>query len=39
EQKTLLAMAKGSGIMIWTLGFDTTDDTSLLTTIYKTAHP
>ncbi len=39
EQKTRLAMAKGSGIMIWTLGFDTTDDTSLLTIIYKTAHP
>lgn len=36
--KTHLAMQQGSGIMIWTLSFDTSDETSLLTTIFQTVH-
>ena len=37
-QKTRLAMAQGSGVMIWTLGYDTTGETSLLSAIYDTVH-
>ncbi|MCB9136005.1 MAG: hypothetical protein H6636_11300 [Anaerolineales bacterium] len=36
--KTRLAMQQGSGIMIWTLSFDTFGETSLLTVIYNTVH-
>jgi GH18 family chitinase len=38
QQKTELAMQAASGIMIWTLAHDTTDNTSLLNTIYETAY-
>ncbi|HNB53852.1 MAG TPA: glycosyl hydrolase family 18 protein, partial [Anaerolineales bacterium] len=38
EQKTQLTLTKGSGIMIWTLGYDTNDETSLLSAIYNTVH-
>lgn len=38
QQKTQLALDNASGIMIWTLTYDTTDDTSLLQTIWSTVH-
>jgi chitinase len=39
QQKTLLAMERGAGIMIWALSHDTNDETSLLTAIFNTVHP
>ncbi|GAB4581497.1 MAG: hypothetical protein Fur0022_42440 [Anaerolineales bacterium] len=39
QRKTQLAMARGSGIMIWALSHDTQDETSLLRAIYNTVHP
>lgn len=36
--KTELALDRASGIMIWALAHDTTDDTSLLNVIYQTAY-
>jgi GH18 family chitinase len=36
QHKTELAMDRGSGIMIWELSHDTTDETSLLSAIYNT---
>lgn len=36
--KTELARDRASGIMIWALAHDTTDDTSLLNVIYQTAY-
>ena len=38
-QKVALAKARGSGIMIWHLGFDTFDETSLLKVITEAAKP
>jgi chitinase len=38
QAKTNLALQRGSGIMIWELSQDTTDDTSLLNAIFQTAH-
>lgn len=38
QRKTELAMQRASGIMIWTLAYDTSDDTSLLNAIHQTAH-
>lgn len=38
QQKTQLALAHASGIMIWTLADDTQDETSLLRAIYETVH-
>ena len=37
RQKTRLARQRASGIMIWTLAYDTNDDTSLLKAIYQAA--
>lgn len=39
KKKTKLALDKGSGIMIWELSQDTTDDTSLLNAIYSITGP
>lgn len=39
RRKTELAMQRASGVMIWELTQDTNDATSLLSTIYATAHP
>ncbi len=39
RQKVALAKARGSGIMIWQLGFDTFDETSLLKVITEAARP
>ena len=36
QQKTRLAMQRGSGVMIWTLEYDSQDDTSLLRAINLT---
>lgn len=38
QEKTRLAMAEGSGIMIWAIPHDTTDATSLLSAIFNTVH-
>jgi hypothetical protein len=38
RRKTQLAMAEASGMMMWTVHHDTTDETSLLSAIYDTAH-
>jgi GH18 family chitinase len=38
QQKTEMALTNASGIMIWTLEYDTQDETSLLQAIYQTAH-
>jgi len=38
EAKTHMAMEKASGIMFWTLNFDTQDEYSLVNAIYETAH-
>jgi len=35
QKKTKLAMESASGIMFWTLSYDTQDETSLLNTIYE----
>jgi GH18 family chitinase len=39
QAKTKIAMQQASGIMFWTLDFDTQGDLSLVNTIYQTAHP
>ena len=36
QKKTELALNQASGIMIWALNYDSVDDTSLLSTIYRT---
>ena len=36
QRKTELALKRASGVMIWELAFDTTDETSLLRAIYRT---
>jgi len=38
KEKTELALRRASGIMIWTLNDDTSDETSLLKAIYETVH-
>lgn len=38
KRKTKLAMEQASGVMIWSLGKDTVDDTSLLNAVYQTAY-
>ena len=38
QRKTVLAIQRASGIMIWALAHDTNDSTSLLGAIYATAH-
>lgn len=37
RKKTILAMERASGVMVWTINDDTTDDTSLLNAIQETA--
>jgi chitinase len=38
QEKTALALERGSGIMIWTLEHDVTGELSLLAAIYRTVH-
>lgn len=38
QQKTQLAMENASGIMIWALSHDTSDDSSLLSAIFQAVH-
>ncbi|HBX69423.1 MAG TPA: hypothetical protein DEH25_08580 [Chloroflexi bacterium] len=38
ERKTRLAMQRGSGVMIWTVEYDSTTDLSLLSAIHRTVN-